>query len=283
MAGCSRAISILACMVLIAACGSALPVPTGSVLAPVPTPTRSTRPTPPTQSPIAHAVLTASATGSCEDHNAALCWPVLVLEPGHISKLNDWEPSDDDYELASTGGYPVNEFSGETKTYHPIAPGHWAVGLGIAYGSDTEEVPSGSIPCKWEFDVPPSATSVAFTVAYGAPCLINVELNGSGDLFPDADAQGELFATHIIGCGLAIRSGSSSFEVVWPDGYLVDPNGAPIELVNTDGVTIAAEGDLVALRGEIRRRRASYCTDRRTFVATEIVAVIEANPGPVID
>ena len=51
-----------------------------------------------------------------------------------------------------------------------------------------------------------------------------------------------------------------------------------MDLVDSDGVTIAAEGDLVALRGEIRRRRANYCTDNRTFVASEIIEVIRAEP-----
>jgi hypothetical protein len=107
------------------------------------------------------------------------CWPVLLLEQAPARELFDWRPGDSDIVFNHTvDTYPEIQLTGAAPaTPATLAPGRWAVGLGIGESSDEGGTPNwGTVLCVREFDVLETTRQISVQASFGQPCSIDLEL-----------------------------------------------------------------------------------------------------------
>jgi hypothetical protein len=85
-----------------------------------------------------------------------------------------------------------------------------------------------------------------------------------------ADLEGTLGGDPALEGGCAwLDAEDGRYEVLWPDGYEVAFD--PVRLVGPDGETVATEGDLVRVRGEVAEDVMTVCMVGTIFEATEVL------------
>jgi hypothetical protein len=85
-----------------------------------------------------------------------------------------------------------------------------------------------------------------------------------------ADLEGTLGGDAALEGGCAwLDAPDGRYEVLWPDGYAVQFD--PVRLVGPDGETVAGEGDVVRVRGEVAEDVMSICMVGTIFEATEVL------------
>ena len=73
------------------------------------------------------------------------------------------------------------------------------------------------------------------------------------------------------GCPYLEAADGTRYEVIYPTGWQLDR--AAVQLRDPDGTLVAADGDLVTIRGEVATDMVSTCQIGPIFEATEVVSV----------
>ena len=103
-------------------------------------------------------------------------------------------------------------------------------------------------------EAPPTASPAA-----GSPPAGGADL--AGTLGGDAELEG--------GCAWVLGDDGERYEVIYPDGWQVQAN--PVQLRDPDGQVVAAEGDPIALMGEVDDTLISICQVGPIFRATAVI------------
>jgi hypothetical protein len=183
---------ILACLALAACSSNPSPSPSPSSQPTAGVPLSASPPPSPTPQPATNttegegARLEISASGSCHGINYALCYAALLLGQNEARTLFDWAPADSDMRFADSATYPLNTITGPpTNAPTRLAQGRWAVGIGVAQGSDVPAEPVAGAPrCVTEFDVGPDTESVRITASLDDACALDVTLSPTPSIVP---------------------------------------------------------------------------------------------------
>lgn len=118
----------------------------------------------------------------------------------------------------------------------------------------------------------------------GTPIAIATSGWKPGDPGRRARISGVL-AAEVSGCPYLTRGGGHRLWVVWPAGFTARIGGdGRVELIGTDGVVVAREGDHIQAGGTLAGRKATEPLPGipAGAVPTTIQSTITARPGPSI-